>query len=569
MTKQKNKNIIMSTTNNSSVKIKEHMHQPQTQTLFHDNIELMINGKILINESELTINSDTKYFLVGCNGCGKTTLLNHIYSRLKDTTDILLIEQDIKITSEQNIFDFILDANKTLHDAHSEYQQLELIEVPTDEQFSNLTQIQEYLTQNNWYSYQADAKKILNGLGFVELENSVKNLSGGWRMRLALGKALLRKPSILLLDEPTNHLDLNAVIWLTDYLTEYKNTLVVVSHQVEFINNLVDVIWYIGNPELTGSKIYKFKGNYYDYVKGFNLISKEVANKYEKFSKQIEIMRKKSTPKKDVDDFIKKNNIIRPDKPYIVTINFADVPIISSNNIIHFNEVDFAYEDEKNYILKNINLSISMNSRMVLVGPNGSGKTTFFKLCAGLLKPSNGDVIIDERVRVGWFHQQLVDTLPLDLTPIEYLKKLENKLDDNKCRMYLSKIGLKKQETFDPCTTLINELSGGQKSRVAFSAIQVQEPNIILMDEPTNHLDIESIEGLIKGINQYNGGILLITHDVHLIKSINNMSLFQMINSTIKHFNGDFDEYVDYILKETINDKEDVDTNVDTNVNVE
>lgn len=191
-----------------------------------------------------------------------------------------------------------------------------------------------------------------------------------------------------------------------------------------------------------------------------------------------------------------------------------------------------------------------MDSRYILVGQNGSGKTTFFKLCAGLLKPSCGEVIKDERVRIGWFHQQLVDTLPLDLTPIDYLKNIENKLDDNKCRMYLSKIGLKKQDTFDPCTTLINELSGGQKSRVAFSAIQVKEPNIILMDEPTNHLDIESIEGLINGINEYNGGILLITHDIHLIKSINGVSLYQMTDSTIKHFNGDFDEYIDYTLCE-------------------
>ena len=542
------KNTVETYKNDSDTKTKS--QSQLVQTLFHDNVELMVNGKILINESELTINSNTKYFLVGHNGCGKTTLLNHIYSKLKDTTDVLLIEQDIKITSEQNVYDFILDANKVLHNAHTEYEKLELIVNPSDEQFDNITQVQEYLTQNNWYTYQADAKKILDGLGFMDLEISVKNLSGGWRMRLALGKAILRKPSILLLDEPTNHLDLNAVIWLTNYLTEYKNTLIVVSHQIEFINNLVDIVWYIGNPELTGSKIYKFKGNYYDYVRGLDLIMKEVANKYDKFNKQIEVLKKKSTPKKDVDEFIKKNNVLRPAKPYSVTINFPDIPTISSNNIIQFNEVDFSYNDDKNLILKNINLSISMDSRYVLVGPNGSGKTTFFKLCAGLLKPSYGEVIKDERVRIGWFHQQLVDTLPLDLTPIDYLKKIENKLDDNKCRMYLSKIGLKKQDTFDPCTTLINELSGGQKSRVAFSAIQVKEPNIILMDEPTNHLDIESIEGLIKGINEYNGGILLITHDIHLIKSINGVSLYQMGDSTIKHFNGDFDEYIDYTLCE-------------------
>lgn len=552
------------------------------QTLFHDNIIVQVNGKNLIAESELTINSNTKYFLVGHNGSGKTTLLNHIYDKLKNTTDILLIEQDIKIDYEDTIYDFILDANKELHDAHNEYENLEQVENPSDKEFNRLTVLQEYLHQYDWYSYQSDAKRILAGLDFTQPDNLVKNLSGGWRMRLALGKALLRKPQILLLDEPTNHLDLNAVIWLTEYLSEYKHTLIVVSHQIEFINELVDIIWYIGNPELTGSKLYKFVGNYYSYMKGLDLINKEVLKKYDKFSKQIEQLKNKSTPKKDVDLFIKKNNVSRPARPYIVSINFPDVPTISSNNVIQFNNVYFSYNNNQTPILTNIDLSINMESRYVLVGPNGAGKTTFFKLCAGLLEPSVGEVLRDDRVRIGWFHQQLVDSLPLDLTPIKYLKSLDSKLDDNKCRMYLSKIGLKKHDTMgaetqsnssenkkyfssDPCTTLINELSGGQKSRVAFAAIQIKEPNIILMDEPTNHLDIESIEGLINGINNYNGGILLITHDVHLIKSIKNVNLFHLDNSTIKYFNGDFDEYKEYLFKEKVNEVNEV--NEDENNN--
>lgn len=533
--------------NNNSNKKQQNQH---TQTYFSENSTVQINGKNLINDSELTINSNTKYFLVGYNGCGKTTLLNFIYSKLKDTIDVLLIEQDIKIESDQSINDFILDADKELHNKYIKYHSLEHLENPTDEEFNELTQIQEYLNQHNWYNFNADAKRILNGLGFTEPDNSVKLLSGGWRMRLALGKALLRKPQILLLDEPTNHLDLDAVIWLTNYLSEYKNTIIVVSHQIDFINDLADVIWYIGNPELSGSKLYKFKGNYINYLKGLDLINKEVSNKYDKNTRHIEQLKKKSTPKKDVEEFIKKNNVMRPQKPYLVNINFPIVPTINSNNIIQFNDVEFGYSE--NMILQNIDLSISMQSRYVLVGPNGSGKTTFFKLCSGLLQPTKGEVIRDERVKIGWFNQQLVDTLPLELNPIEYLKTLDSKLDDNKCRMYLSKIGLKKQDGFDPCLTKINELSGGQKSRVAFSAIQIQEPNIILMDEPTNHLDIESIEGLIRGINEYNGGILLITHDVHLIKSIENASLYFLDNNKVKYFKGDFDEYKDFLLKNEI-----------------
>lgn len=517
-------------------------------TYFSENVNVKVNGKTLINDSDISINSNTKYFLVGNNGCGKTTLLNFLYEKLSNSNDVLLIEQDIKIETEQTIQEFILNANKELYQNFIKYEELEKIENPTDEQFDEIKFLQEYLNQNNWYSFQAESKKILNGLGFINPNFSVKLLSGGWRMRLALGKALLRKPKVLLLDEPTNHLDLNAVIWLTNYLSEYKNTIIVVSHQIEFINDLADIIWFIGNPELVGNKLYKFKGNYYDYIKGLAQLNKEVNNKYEKFMKQIEQLKKKSTPKKDVDEFIKKNNVIRPPKPYSVNIEFCEIPVINSNNVIQFKDASFGYDN--NNILENIDLSISLSSRYVLVGPNGTGKTTFFKLCSGLLTPTKGEVIRDDRVKIGWFHQQLVDTLPLDITPIEYLKNLNDKLDDNKCRMYLSKIGLKKQEGFDPCTTLINELSGGQKSRVAFASIQINEPNIILMDEPTNHLDIESIEGLIKGINDYNGGILLITHDIHLIKSIEYASIYELENKKIKLFNDDFDEYISKVLEE-------------------
>jgi ATPase subunit of ABC transporter with duplicated ATPase domains len=517
------------------------------ETFYTEKINIQINGNTIINESDVVINSNTKYFLIGQNGCGKTSLLNFIYEKLKDRIDILIIEQDIKINEMQTINEFILNANSNLYNIYKKYQELETKEELTTEEFEEIKIIQEQLNQQNWYFYQAESNKILNGLGFDNIHMPVKLLSGGWRMRLALGKALLRKPKILLLDEPTNHLDINAVIWLTDYLENYNNTIIVVSHQIDFINDLSDIIWYIGNPELNGTKLYKFKGNYHNYIKGLEQITKETKNNYEKIAKQITLLKKKSTPKKEVEDFIKKNNFKPLPNPYNVKIEFSNVPIISSNNIIQFNNVDFGYDN--NTIIENIDISIAMNSRYVLVGPNGSGKTTFFKLCSGILKPIKGEIIIDERVKIGWFNQQIIDTLPLDLTPIEFLQTINNKLDAGICRMYLSKIGLKKNENIDPCTTILNNLSGGQKSRVAFVSIQIKEPNIILMDEPTNHLDIETIEGLIKGINNFNGGILLITHDIHLIKSIQNIKLFYLADKHIKFFNGDFEEYKNELIE--------------------
>jgi ATP-binding cassette subfamily F protein 1 len=523
------------------------MTSSHTETYFSESdLTIKVNGKTLINSSELVINSGIKYFLIGKNGCGKTTLLKYLYSKLSDTQDVLLIEQDIVINSTQTINEFILNAKPELYSQYLKLQTLEQELNLSDDQYKELEEISQLLNENCWFQYESQAKKILHGLGFSDINLNVKILSGGWRMRLALGKALLIQPKILLLDEPTNHLDLDAVIWLTDYLSTYKNTIITVSHQMEFINNLSDIIWFIGNPDNSGTKLYKFKGNYYNYLSGLKLINKETSNKYEKLCKQIEQMKKKSTPKKEVEEFIKINNVVRPEKPYVPVINFSQVPTINSSNVIQFKDVDFSYGT--NSVLKNINLSIGMDSRIVLVGANGSGKTSFFKLCAQILKPTTGDVVVDPRVKVGWFHQQLIDTLPLDLTPIEYLKTVNAKLSDNECRMYLSKIGLKKTLEFDLCTGKISELSGGQKSRVAFSAIQVSEPNIILMDEPTNHLDIESIEALCTGINEYNGGVLLITHDVHLIKSLNNSKIYWLKDKTIEYFNGDFADYKNILL---------------------
>ena len=194
-------------------------------------------------------------------------------------------------------------------------------------------------------------------------------------MRLAIGKALLRCPSLLILDEPTNHLDLNAVIWLTNYLATYKKTLIVITHQIYLMNAIGDITWYIGNPELTGTRVYTIRGNYSKVIKVLENYEKEIHKNYEKFIKRVEELRKKSTPKKEVDEFIKKSGVPRPPKPYEVNIEFEQVPKLSSANIIDFRDVSFGYEESKK-IFDSIEFAVSVGDKNLLVGPNVAGKTT-------------------------------------------------------------------------------------------------------------------------------------------------------------------------------------------------
>lgn len=521
-------------------------------TLYSEDIEVLIGGKTLISSSNITINSGLKYFVLGSNGIGKTTLLKQIYSNLANKLDVLMLDQDIQLKStEETISQFILNADTELYEAKKRMDELEQKEEMSDNENNEYLRLSEIVYQKEWDKYESESKRIISGLGFTEPSTPVSILSGGKRMILAIGKALLRKPEILMLDEPTNHLDLDVVIWLTDYLAEYKKTLVIITHQIGLVNSLADIIWYVGNPELTGNKVYTIRGDYDKLCKFLEDKEKETNKTYEKFSKRVEEMRKKSTPKKDVDEFIKKEGVSRPPKPYTVNITFDDVMELSTKNIIEFKEVEFSYPNSPPIYTK-LDISLGMGSRMILVGPNGCGKTTFFKLASGQIKPTNGYVIADERLRVGYYNQQIVDHLPLNLNSIEYLQSLNPKLDVNQCRTILGKLGIKKIDNLDLPTNKIGNLSGGQKARVSFASVQMLNPHLILLDEPTNHLDLESIEGLIKGINDFNGGIVIITHDMYLIESIEHTDIYQVKTSNIIKFPGDFEEYCEMITNKKL-----------------
>jgi ATP-binding cassette subfamily F protein 1 len=532
-----------------------------TTLISEEKLSIRLGNKLIIDESKLVINENIKYGLVGPNGCGKSTLLNYIITNLPSNIEAYIVDQHIQIHStEQTVLDFMLRANSKIYDINQKVIELESKDEMNDDEFEKYTELTDSAEYAEYERYISESKRILKGLGIIDYDNKICYYSGGWRMRLAIAKSLISKPFVLIMDEPTNHLDLNAVIWLSNYLTTYNKTLIIVSHQIDFINTFSNVIWYIGTPDFTTQKLYTISGNYYKLQKTLEAISKTATTAYNKFELGLENLRKQKKGKKiatksEIEEYIKKNNSARPPKPYQVKIGFPEVAQIQNKSIIRFEDVSFEYDINKP-ILSNTEFNIDLKSRYVIVGANGVGKTTIFKLCKGDIQPTNGIIITDSRVKIGYYNQQVIEGLPLDITPIEYLQSLDNKLDIADCRSYLGKIGLRKQtdtDNGDPCSIPIKNLSGGQKARVSFCSIQVQSPNVILLDEPTNHLDIESIEGLIQGINDYKGGIVMITHDVYVISQIENMEIYEIKDYKIQKFRGEIDEYVDIVINESDN----------------
>lgn len=519
--------------------------------LFVEDVELIIDGKILIHESKVVINTNTRICCVGNNGSGKSSLLKYIYEKIKNTTDIdvLMIDQHVEIEENDKIYDFVLKANKEMYDKHKQFVDMEEKEELTDEEMILYEELSEYLNVNEWDKFNAETKKVLSGMGFEDINISTEILSGGLKMRCLICRALIRKPTLLIMDETNNFLDLESNLNLTNYLSVYPKSLVLITHQMDLINSVSDIIWYIGNMDMTGNKIHVIRGHYDNLIKKRNQTIENLEKKYDEYQKKIKSLRNKSTPKSQVDNYIKEHFTPRPPKEYKIKIEFENVMSPGGNRIIELNDVKFGYEDKQ--IFEKLNFTISMDSRNIICSPNGSGKTTLFKLISGKVTPQDGYIIKDDRLRVGYYHQLITDNLPLNLTPIEYLKSLDGKLDDGKCRAILGKISIKKtEEGYDLPKTLISNLSGGQKLRVSIASIQMFNPHLLLLDEISAHMDIETIEALISSINSFNSAVVLISHDVHLIKNINNATLYE-VNREKKDlikFNGNFNDYIDKII---------------------
>ncbi|KAK7084588.1 ATP-binding cassette sub- F member 1 [Halocaridina rubra] len=530
-----------------------------------ENFSISAKGKALFTNASLLIANGRRYGLVGPNGHGKTTLLRHIQTRalnIPPNIDVLYCEQEV-IADDTPAIDVVLNADEKRVKLIKEKDQLEADMKKKNKQvdMERVQEVYDELKAIGADAAEPKARRILAGLGFTkEMQGrATKNFSGGWRMRVSLARALFMEPTLLMLDEPTNHLDLNAVIWLDNYLQVWKKTLLVVSHDQSFLDNVcTDII------HLDQCKLFYYKGNYSMFKKMLVQKRREQVKAYEKQEKRIKEMKasgatKKQAEKKTKEALTRKQEknraknkkdeaedgpteLLERPQEYIVKFNFPEPPPLQPP-ILGLYNVSFCYPGHKP-LFKKVDFGIDMESRIAIVGPNGVGKSTFLKLLVGELTPSDGEVRKNHRLKIGRYDQHSGEHLTAEESPSEYLMRLFN-LQYEKARKSLGTFGLASHAH----TIKNKDLSGGQKARVALAELCLSSPDVLILDEPTNNLDIESIDALAEAIASYKGGVIIVSHDERLIRDTD-CNLWVIEEQTINEIEGGFDDYRKELLDE-------------------
>lgn len=529
-----------------------------------EKFSISARGKDLFVNANLSITAGRRYGLVGPNGMGKTTLLTHIAARklaIPPNIDILLCEQDVEANDEP-AFEVVLKADKKrLHLLEEETRLIQLSEKGDDDATEKLKEVYVELEAIGAASAESRVRRILAGLGFTtEMQKRpVNHFSGGWRMRVSLARALFLEPTLLMLDEPTNHLDLNAVIWLDNYLQNWKKTLLIVSHDQYFLDSVcTDIV------HLDQQKLHYYRGNYEQFKKMYQQKVREQEKAYNRQQKHLKDLKASGQSRKQAEEKTKavqgrKNKkggrkgdmpdeddlepveLIKKPKEYVVKFSFPLPPPLNPP-ILGLKSVTFGYPNQPK-LFNDLDFGIDMKSRVAVVGNNGVGKSTFLKLLIGHLEPLKGEAIRNHRLRLGSYNQHSADQLNMDDSPVEYLQKKYN-INYQDSRKHLGRFGLVSHAH----TIKTKDLSGGQKSRVAFADLALSTPDVIVLDEPTNNLDIESIDALAEAINEFTGGVILVSHDARLILETS-CQLWVVEDQSITEVDGDFDDYRQEILE--------------------
>lgn len=555
------------------------------------------NGRSLLDSGELKFAYRRRYGLMGKNGVGKTTLLKAIASMeivgFPRHLRVLHVRQEIKASgTEDTVLKAVMDADverialmeeelmlikklehETISGDETSMTVKEKIEKLAKEKADNSSFKEDMLRLEEVYgrlqvlgsdSAEARASMILSGLQFTtEMQRGPTSaLSGGWRMRVALAAALFIEPDLLMLDEPTNHLDLEAVLWLESYLCEYKHTLMIVSHDRGFLNEVcTDVI------EFDKRKLTYYKGNYDQYVKTSEDNVKNQMRSYNAYQdKRAHLMEfidrfranaKRASIVQSRIKAVEKMDLEAPDPIEVSQVWRFSIPNPEplGRPIISVDDVTFDYltvlengvkKPETSYLLQQANFGVDMSSRIGILGANGAGKSTLLNLIMGKLEPIKGSCTRNGRLRIGHFTQHSADKFDLQLSAVENMLALFDDAEDQEMRSFLGRFQIQGVDALKPMFLL----SGGQKSRVAFASLSYQKPHVIVMDEPTNHLDMESIDALVDAIKDFKGGLIVVSHDQFFITNTCS-ELWVVGDGKATRFRGDFYEYKTHTLEKT------------------
>ncbi len=510
--------------------------------------------QLLLQDVDITIHPRQKVGITGANGCGKSTLFALINNDLHADSGDFFIPKSWVIahvaqespSSEHSALDYVVDGDHELRHIEQAIAEANQSE-QGDAHGELLGKLYAQLEEANGYTAQSRAAQLLSGLGFLQnqLNNPVNSFSGGWRMRLNLAQALMCRSDLLLLDEPTNHLDLDAVLWLEEWLKKYQGTLLLISHDRDFLDSVMTHIAHIEHQSIT-----LYSGNYsqFERIRAEQLAQQQVL--YERQQEEIKHIQSfisrfkaKATKAKQAQSRVKtleKMELISQahvDSPFHFEFHAPDkVP----NPLIALDDIKLGYGDTT--ILDHVHINLQPGSRIGLLGHNGAGKSTFIKLLADELSVQSGRVERSSELRIGYFAQHQLEQLRSDDTPMEHFQRIDKYASEQFLRNHLGGFAF----SGDKVDSKIGCFSGGEKARLVFATLVYKKPNLLLLDEPTNHLDLDMRHAISLALQGFEGAMVIVSHDRHLLRSVTD-EFYLVADQKVAAFKGDLEDYRNWI----------------------
>jgi len=520
-------------------------------------VTLRRGAKTLLEGADAALNPGDKIGLIGANGSGKTSLFALLRGELhadKGEADyparwrVAYVAQETPAL-DRPALEYAIDGDTTLRKLEAR-----LAEAETANDGHLIGELHAAMGDADAYTVRSRAEQLLHGLGFSheQMGEPVASFSGGWRMRLNLAQALMCPSDLLLLDEPTNHLDLDAILWVEEWLRRYAGTLLIVSHDRDFLDGVVDVVVHID-----AKKLRRYTGNYSSFERQRAATVVLAAAQYEKQQRErahlesfINRFRAKATKARQAQSRMKMLARMEELAPLHVSAPFSfefREPLKAPDPLLVLEDADAGYKMEgapDKTVVGGINFSLQSGQRYGLLGVNGAGKSTLIKTIAGELKPLAGKAIFNKGLAVGYFAQHQIEMLRHDESPLWHLSRIAHNTREQELRNYLGGFNF----PGDMATTSIEIFSGGEKARLALALIVWQRPNLLLLDEPTNHLDLETREALTVALAQFEGTLVLVSHDRHLLRATTDQFLI-VAEGRLTPFDGDLEDYRDWLFK--------------------